>query len=183
MHVDSARRERENRGLEFVGDTGDRLSLRVLGYEYPGDTSDEFDSNWLFVELSACIGGRTWRVRSACLLTWELEWIARWMESTAAGEPFDRSLDFVEPCLLFEWIGRSGARTEFRVYVELECRPPWAKALGAPRKDCWVTLHADRSELGRAAEDARRQRSMFPTRADVGTRNDLPWAIAGLERQ
>jgi hypothetical protein len=168
--------------VEFVGDTGDRLSLRVLDYEDPCDTSDMFGSNWLMVELSACSGGRTWCVRDSCLLTWELEWIARWMESAAAGEPFDCSLDFVEPSLLFEWIGRP-ARTEFRVYVELECRPPWAKASSAPRKDCWVTLHADPADLNRAAEDVRRQRSMFPTRAGVRTSMDLPWAIQGLERR
>jgi hypothetical protein len=181
--VDTARGVRENHGVEFVGDTGDRLSLRVVDYEDPRDTSDHFGSNWLSVELSACRGGQAWRVLSPCLLTWELEWIARWMESAAAGEPFDRSLDFVEPCLLFEWIGRSEARTEFRVYFELDCRPPWDPAHQAHRKDCCVTLHADPAEMNRAAEDVRRQRSLFPTRAGVGTTEDLPWAIQGLERR
>lgn len=169
--------------MEFTGDTGDHFSLQVVGYQFPGDSSDRFDANWMMVEVSASLGGRAWSVREPCLLTWELEWIARWMESAAAGEPFDRSLDFLEPCLLFEWIGRSEDRTEFRVYVELECRPPWATSHTTHKKDFWVTLNANPGEFARAVVDARRQRSMFPTRAGVGTSQDLPWAIKGLERQ
>src|SRR5947209_7512259 len=114
----------ETGGMTLEGQ-GCSLHLRILGYEYPGIETDEWDSNWLVIEGRAKLQGREWQFRDPCLTTFEVEGLAAWLEAWAVGNAAANAGGFVEPNLDFARVSDEAIRISF----ELESMPPWG-ALG-----------------------------------------------------
>jgi hypothetical protein len=54
--------------------------LTILGYQFPDDTTDEYDSNWLVIGGEVWLDGREWQFRDPCLTTFEAKRLADWLE-------------------------------------------------------------------------------------------------------
>ena len=79
------------------------FELRVVGYQFPDIVGDEWDANWLVVEIRvAPVDERPWRSIDPSLLTWEVERLSNWLEALASGRAVEEGEDFVEPNLRFE---------------------------------------------------------------------------------
>jgi hypothetical protein len=141
------------------------FELRVAGYQFPDSEHNDWDSNWLNVEIRAApVDERPWRATDPSLLTWEVERLSNWLEALASGFPVEDGEDFVEPNLRFEVAHRDQDTITIRVYFELESRPPWFFADAAGMHDLWLDLRVDSTDLSAAAEDLRRDLARFPPR-------------------
>lgn len=134
------------------------LRLRVVGYQFPDITDDEWDSNWLVVDGVVVLEGRQWRFQDPCLTTFEAIRLADWLDACANGSAKDSYCDFTEPNLQFELIDPETLRVSFA----LESAPPWSE-----RGDDW-TEHGFKLGVGhilaQAATDLRNQLQRFPVR-------------------
>jgi hypothetical protein len=92
------------------------------------------------------------------LLTWEVARLADWLDDPS-GE-----LDFIEPCLVFEYVERDEEKLRLRVWFDLELRPDWATKSFAGDRDVSVELTVSDDELRAAAAELRRELESYPER-------------------
>lgn len=137
------------------------LNLKILGYQFPGNQNDEYDSNWLVVEGTATVHGRSWTFRDPCLLTWEAGSLAEYLEARASGTASPRGIGFTEPNLGF---APSGPNT-LRVFFALEARPPWLHGGTAEDDEFFVEFTTSPEHLLEAAISLRSQLGAYPARA------------------
>jgi hypothetical protein len=138
-----------------------RFELRIAGYQFPGDATSDYDSNWLVVEGSVRHLRGKWRFRDPCLLTYEVARLAGWLEAVAAGTEPEPWCGFIEPNLSFEVAG-AGLGRMLRVSFALEARPRWAGA----DEDVSVEFPLSTLDLGPAVASLRAQLREYPQRAE-----------------
>jgi len=148
--------------MKLEGVNGQYLSLAVLGYEFPDCVadSDPFDPNWLIIGGQVGHPKGDWTFQEACLLTFEVEALAAWLEGIATGRVRETTQQFVEPSLLFEVL-----EDMIRVSFELEVRPSWAERTAVHRDNAvFVELAAHDIEVAAAASSLRNDLSRYPQR-------------------
>lgn len=146
------------------GANGDRLALRVYGYQYHGER-DEYDANWLLVDLTASQSGRAWRSLGAILLTWEVAVLADWFDALAVEGSSEPECSFLEPNLRFVSLGVGSIDTSLRIFLELESRPNWARSNEAPaEEEFWIDVTVSPENLKTAASNLREELNRFPYR-------------------
>lgn len=138
-----------------------RFELRIVGYQFPGDATAEYDSNWLVIEGSVWHPRGDWRFRDPCLLTYEVARLADWLEAVAADCEPRPWCSFIEPNLTFEVAGEDATRV-LRVSFRCEAAPPWATR----DEEASAEIPVAGLDLMSAAESLREQLREFPRRAD-----------------
>lgn len=158
--------------MRLQGPQGDSLELRIVNYQFQKlkneilnrTVSDDYDANWLDIEINACARGRSWKTIEPCLLTWEVSSLAKWLEACAEGKADPLETHFIEPVLKFVVVDQSSTSRKLRVYFELESRPSWAPMQHFPDTDLWAELEGGPDELRDWAADLRQQLIGFPIR-------------------
>jgi len=153
--------------MQLKGPAGDAFSLKVAGYQFPEITDDVYDSNWLLVDVTVTVRGRTRQARQPCLDTYELAELIDWTEALAAGEETEPELYFCEPNLRFDLQERAGDRVRLRVFFDMENQPKKALASASSTPHLCANLECTLEELRAWAEDLRTQLSRFPPRGRV----------------
>ena len=154
------------------GRQGTELELGIVGYEFPEERFDPWDSNSLLVLVRVVSPEGTWEVIDPCLTTWEADHLIRLL--AALGQRADllaaRPLVLNEPNLTVSARGIAGEpdRVVVRACFALELRPPWVKSVAGAANLC-VDLDVDRSDLARAARQLRADLGKFPQRGDDPT--------------
>ena len=154
------------------GRQGTELELGIVGYEFPRERFDPWDSNSLLVLVRVVSPDGTWEVVDPCLTTWEAEHLVRWLAALAqradllAGRP----LALHEPNLAVTGRSIPGEpdRVDVRACFALELRPPWLKSVAGTASLC-VDLDVSRRELSAAALQLRADLGRFPQRGDDPT--------------
>jgi len=154
--------------VEIGRNTTDHLRLEIVGYQFAA-AKDAWDANWLRVHVRASVDGREWDSIDPCLLTSEVSEIAVWLEYLADGMDV-APLEFLEPELVFDLVGRDGDLIRLRVWFAGGLRPSWAPYDAMPSRDLAAEIAVTREELTRAAADLREQVRRFPDRPGVGLR-------------
>jgi hypothetical protein len=151
--------------MRVCGPDGQSLELRVLRYQFPQPSDNEYDSNWLMIEgvVSHPRGG--WSFCDPCLLTDEVARLADWLDALGQSESCATEMGFLEPNLSFALIRPPGGNGVLRVYFDLESRPHWAPAPTAGRSDLWVEFPVLEAGLREAARELREQLARCPERA------------------
>jgi len=155
--------------MELAGSNGDRFELTILGYQFPYSSEDKYDANWLVVRTAATIAGGTWSSVDPSLLTWEVEELISWLESSGHGMEVSKLLDFMEPNVSFEMLNCSAQTVTLKVVMQLESRPPWQSWTRPGECPEGPVLNCSREELFAWAADLRNQLSKFPNRKPVGS--------------
>ena len=137
---------------------GQSFSLKIISYEFPHIEDDEYDANWLDIEIAVTHPRGDWTVRDPSLLTFEVKELADWLGSLARGEQVEPILFFIEPNLGFE----IDAGTSLRVNFNAEARPPWAYD---SQEDVWVRFPLAEIDLNAASQALTEQLRHFPTRS------------------
>lgn len=152
------------------GREGNELELSVVGYQFPGEDRDPWDSNWLLVSVRVLAPRGSWEVIDPCLTTWEAKHLVSWLIHAAAREPSPTALTFTEPNLTVTALGRPGepGRVDVEACFALELRPPWAKTASGGGDLC-VDLDVERGDLARAAASLLADVVRFPQRGDDPT--------------
>jgi hypothetical protein len=146
------------------------IQLSIAGYQYPENRPDDYDSNWLRMHLQVTIPHGSWEVTDPFFLTWEVASLADWFSQLADGVSVGSEQSFIEPTLRFERGDISPSGVQLRIFFELEARPPWVHADGAPMDDLSAELFLTPSELRLAADSLRSQLSHYPIRGPHASR-------------
>ncbi|MDQ2826992.1 MAG: hypothetical protein M3Y04_08545 [Actinomycetota bacterium] len=149
----------------LVGREGNELEVGVVGYQFPDEHRDPWDSNWLLVSVRVLAPEGSWEVVDPCLTTWEAKRLVSWLIHAAARDPSTVPMAFTEPNLTVTARSRTSApmRVQVRACFALELRPPWAHAAAGSEHLC-VELDVDRSDLARAAASLLSDLVVFPQR-------------------
>ncbi|MDQ6727913.1 MAG: hypothetical protein M3066_17385 [Actinomycetota bacterium] len=149
----------------LVGREGNELEVGVVGYQFPDEERDPWDSNWLLVSVRVLAPEGSWEVVDPCLTTWEAKRLVSWLIHAAARDPSSVDMAFTEPNLGMTARSRSSAplRVHVRACFALELRPPWAHGAAGSENLC-VELDVDRGDLARAAASLLSDLVVFPQR-------------------
>jgi hypothetical protein len=154
------------------GRQGTELELGIVGYEFPDERFDPWDSNSLLILVRVVSPEGTWEVIDPCLTTWEVDHVVRWLAALAhrADLVAGRPLGLAEPNLTVTSRALPGEpdRVAVRACVALELRPPWVKSVAGAANLC-VDLDIDRDDLVTAARQLRADLARFPQRGDDPT--------------
>jgi hypothetical protein len=137
------------------------FELRIAGYQFPGDHTSHYDSNWLIIEGAVRHPRGKWRFRDPCLLTYEVARLADWLEAVEGGTESEPWCGFLEPNLSFELVGEGMARV-LRVSFAIEALPPWAGRGG----EAFVEFPLAGLCLASCVNALRKQLKAFPQRAE-----------------
>lgn len=149
----------------LVGREGNELEVGLVGYQFPDEELDPWDSNWLLVSVRVLAPEGSWGAVDPCLTTWEANRLVSWLVRAAARDPTDAPVTFTEPNLTMTARSRTAAplRVHVRACFALELRPPWARAV-AGSGHLRVDLDVERGDLARAAASLLRDLVTFPQR-------------------
>ncbi|MDQ3980874.1 MAG: hypothetical protein M3314_15220 [Actinomycetota bacterium] len=154
------------------GRQGTELELGIVGYEFPDERFDPWDSNSLLILVRVVSPEGTWEVIDPCLTTWEVDHMVRWLAALAhrADLVAGRPLGLAEPNLTVTSRALPGEpdRVEVRACFALELRPPWVRSVAGAANLC-VDLDIDRDDLVTAARQLRADLARFPQRGDDPT--------------
>ena len=152
------------------GSEGNELELAVVGYQFPDEERDPWDSNGLLVSVRVLAPEGSWSVVDPCLTTWEAKRLVSWLVHAAAREPSAAPMTFTEPNLTVLAGPVAGApdRVHVRASFALELRPPWAHTV-AGSDNLTVDLDVRRGDLARAAASLLSDLVEFPQRGDDPT--------------
>lgn len=134
--------------------------MSVSGYQFPDNTEDYYDSNWLMISVQATLNERSWSFLDPSMLTFELAALADWFDAHGRGGGAPATLEFIEPNLSLAYDDESA----LRVYFELEARPPWKRNSYAGQGDIYAEFRLKREELKSAATRARAMLGAYPQR-------------------
>src|SRR5262245_45503761 len=148
---------------DWRGADDHRFALRIERYQFPQITRD-YDANWLVVRISARNGEHQWDRRDACILTWELVWMRRWLATVTSVQ--DRVMSFLEKELTFEFLGSEPGRHHFSVDLK------WALSWTRDDHPSVIRLAVSESERRRALEQLDRAIKRFPGRGEVAKINE-----------
>lgn len=137
------------------------LDLTILGYQFPGITNEEYDSNWLLIAATAHTAVGQWSFEQPCLLTWEAGSIVTFLEQLAVGEASSKGVWFIEPNLSFEVTDTN----TLKVFFTLESSPPWLDDTFVGKDDFYLEFTLTERQLQDAAASLRAQLAAFPGRA------------------
>jgi hypothetical protein len=141
------------------GANGERLELTLVAYQFPEVEDDMWDANWLEVRISAADDPDAWTADDPCLLTWEVDELADWLDAVAESRAPVAEIEFIEPSLMLERIEVDGAAV-VRVWFENALRPPEAPE----DEDVLIDFEVAPAMLRAAAASLRAQRQRFPRR-------------------
>jgi hypothetical protein len=122
------------------------FELEIKGYEYPNlSPRDDYDSNWLLINIKVQMLARSWTRTNPALLTWEVENLLKWLRDISTNKEVDPELEFIEPNVSFTLNG-DGSSKKLRVHFDLEFKP------GDPldETDCFVDFPLNGNLLGDA---------------------------------
>ena len=153
--------------MRLVGDNGDVVELTVAGYQFPKIHDERWDSNWLEIRTVATVGGQSWATHEPCLLTFEVEMLADWLEALGDGRRVESELDFMEPNLAFECEGVDKGVVRLCAWFECEARPAWNTNDTGGARDLAARVGGSGEHLIAAAGDLRVQLARYPTRVPL----------------
>lgn len=96
---------------------GSTFELQILGYEFPHNEDDEYDSNWLIVRIVAKNAENTWETVEACMDTYGAQELYNWLDVIVNGSETHLQLKkgFLEHELNFELISSTSQHLSIRV--------------------------------------------------------------------
>jgi len=147
------------------GREGDELEVGIVGYQFPDEERDPWDSNWLLVSVRVLAPAGGWAAVDPCLTTWEARRLVAWLVLAATRDPSSVPMAFTEPNLTLTARSRSSAplRVQLRACFALELRPPWAHLASGSDNLC-VDLDVERGDLACAAASLLSDLVRFPQR-------------------
>jgi len=153
--------------MELRGREGNELALSIVGYQFPDQAVDPWESNALLVALRVVSLHGTWEVVDPCLTTWEAARLASWLTAfVVAGDRMPATLS--APNLTVSASAVTASTIALRACFELEQRPPWLASVGGDGELC-VDLEVSTADVVVAAAAVRADLARFPQRGDDPT--------------
>lgn len=142
---------------------GDEFRLQILGYQFPEILGSYWDSNWLKVQVSGANSTGQWSVEDPCLLTFEVETLAAWLEKLFVDNASEKYISFAEPSPQFRVIKHKIGKFLLRVDIGYIFRKKMPEVFGK-RKTIHLYFPLDEIDLPAQALSLRRQLQEYPQR-------------------
>lgn len=140
--------------------------MTVIDYEFPEVHDDQYDSNWLIIEIRATRAKDSWSASYPCMLTGELAELADWLDAVADGKNTTARLDFIEPNLHFEVTESEPKKLCVYIDAELKLAGVLGDDSGIDEAIC-IEFELIPAELKDAAISLRTYLRTFPIRASA----------------
>lgn len=150
--------------MQLAAADGQSLSLTIEGYQFPEETTADYDSNWLVVSVMVSHPRGAWQASDAALLTYEVARLADWLDAAAKIDELLEPEEFTEPNLAFH-VAQGPRGRVLRVLFGLELRPTWAASDVASTGEVALEFRITEVDLHAAARDLRAQLQRYPQRA------------------
>jgi len=147
--------------MRLLGSDGASFELSLLGWQHPRGAANEIDANRLKVRLALATDDGAWTEIAPCLVAWEVERLADWLDALAAHRATDAEQRFLEPDLRFRILPASGVARVLRIGIDLRGR----HAPGAAAPFGEISFSLGDEALAAAGRSLRSQARRFPTRA------------------
>ncbi|HDR7390568.1 WapI family immunity protein [Bacillus toyonensis] len=132
------------------------LHLEVVRYQFK-DAKEECDRNWLIVKAKLSEGNKVFETMDPFLQTFDLQHMKKWFQSLP--NPTYTELDFIEPNIAFELMGKNEGEFQIVVRLSQELTPSWRKE---EEYEFSISItHEDREKIIRFIEEQQRN---FPKR-------------------
>jgi hypothetical protein len=151
--------------MDIYADNNSSFHLSIVGYQFPENEKEEWDSNWLRIHMAVALPQGAWSLTDPFLLTYEVGRLADWFDAIANHKQVENELGFVEPNLGFEVIYQQDTAKYLRVHFGMECLPPWVEKNEHGTADVFTDFSLADINLHEAAESLRLQLSFYPQRA------------------
>ena len=152
--------------MYFAASDGSSFGLKIIGYEFPHLEQEDYDSNWLNIQIEVTTPEYSWSATEPSLLTYEVARLAEWLESVDQGKPVEDEIGFIEPCLWFKLIRHRDTVKSLRIHFELEYRPDWTRTEQMRQQPLFVEFPLSEIDLQQAATSLRSQLSHYPQRTE-----------------
>ena len=149
--------------MVFNGINNQKIELNIINYQYPDyidELYDQFDSNWLIVNIKVLSNFGIWEATDPALLTRDFQQMINWFDNLSKNnEPNTTELIFTEPSfLLFLENSHDDMFKKIRIQFEMEFK------FKGYDQDCFIEIHANNEELARISNELRKELSKFPAR-------------------
>ena len=151
--------------MKLEGNNGNSFEIEVTNYEFPSETKDHHDSNWLIINVATLFDGYAWKSTGSYLCQFELNELANWISH----ETREGFLDFIEPNLSFEKeFNIETNQFSLKIFVQLETSPKENKLPFDEDKDSWfLELKCSKIIMDKFSEAIHKQLVDFPLRGPV----------------
>jgi len=143
----------------FNGIDNQTVEFKITNYEFPENTTCQYDSNWLLIFLKVNSHCGKWQTIDPALLTDEVKTIIEWFDNLSKNIK-TKSLNFIEPNIEFELTEYNNDLKKIKIIFDLESRPKNAD----DKKEYYVECKLNNLELKEIAENLRNELNPFPTR-------------------
>ena len=138
------------------------VEIKISNYQFPSETDDDWDKNWLNIYLKVKSDVGNWQTIDPSLTTWEVNELINWFNTLSKDRlPEYRQLRFTEPNLSFELLDSNRKSLKmFRINFRLELRPQSAKE----DKEYFVDCLVDNQELRQISDELKIELDKYPVR-------------------
>lgn len=140
---------------------GQEFELIVLGYQFPQIVDDEWDSNWLDIQIRVNSKKGNWIARDPSLETIEIKLLAEWFLAISNDKKVEE-IWFTEPCLKFDLINKTEDMVTIRIFINYEMKPEKIKV--DDEEDFFIDYLLDKKELIQASKELKEYFKEFPVR-------------------
>lgn len=146
--------------MRLLARDGASFELSLLGWQHPRGAANEIDANRLRVRLALASDEGAWKEITPCLVAWEAERLADWLDALAAHRATDAEQRFLEPDLRFRIVPASGIARVLRIAIDLRAR----KSAGERAAVGEIDFALGDEELAAAGRSLRAQTRRFSFR-------------------
>ena len=145
----------------FKGIDNQTVEFKINNYEFPENTTCEYDSNWLLIYLNINSKCGKWKTIDPALLTEEVKEIIKQFEKLSNNiKPESKNLTFIEPNIEFELTKFNENLKVVKIIFDLESRPKNAD----DKKEYYVECEFNNMELKTISRSLEKELNSFPTR-------------------
>ncbi len=134
-----------------------QFSLHIVDYQFPDNRANDYDANWLLIEIIVTTPNDQWQKTAPALLTWEVQSLISWLEAVNIDREDWNCINFLEPNLSFCLKGRDDDNVVLGVHLALEFKP--SRELS---HETIVEIDCTHEELSAWIMDLKVQLAQFP---------------------
>mgnify|MGYP000877068868 CR=1 FL=1 len=137
-----------------------KLQFSILNYQFPEGNNNEYDRNWLMINIIAKKNDLEWTKSDPSLLTWEVKEIINWFSLLSKNNnPKNKELTFIEPNIVFEY-NKNENDYEIKIKFAFELLPNgWNQ-----EKECFLIFKLSSSELKMISYEFKNELEKYPFR-------------------
>lgn len=149
--------------LENV-DKSVKFKCQVIGYQFP--TVENDDSNWCLLEVNVTHSEKTFHKVDPAIATQDLASLYDWFSCLSTNTlPRFALLQFIEPCISFEFLAKHNDTVRFSVNLSHELKPNFNICQFGRESDDWrIVFEINESDFEKVLADLKGTIDKFPAR-------------------